>query len=461
VSENTQDELPVLVVDDEQSMREFLSVMLKRQGIPFELATSAKEAIAFFGPGRFRLVLTDLRMDESEAGLDILRHVRETDPACQVIVMTAYASTETAISAIRQGAYDYINKPFKLEEVRSVIDRALEKYALVSENLYLRSQLDSSHFDEIIGRSDAIKSVFDLIGRVAPTKTTVLLTGESGTGKELFARAIHKQSGLDGAFVPVNCGAIPENLIESELFGYTKGAFTGASQDRDGLFVAASSGTLFLDEVGELPAATQVKLLRALQEKKVKPVGSNSEQPVDVRIVAATNRNLQEEVDAGRFREDLYYRLNVISIELPPLRDREGDIRLLIEYYVKRFAEEIGNHVEGVDAEALRALVNHDYPGNVRELQNIVERAVTLERSTLITVDSLPQSIATKESGGDESVLNLPPEGVDIDAVLERVERALVEQALERTEGNRTEAAKLLKITFRSMRYRLQKHGID
>ncbi len=452
---------PILIVDDEQSIREFLSIMLKRQDYEYEVASNSKEALAKLDEMQFSLVLTDLRMDDTEAGLDILKHVKATDPACQVIVMTAFASAETAISAIREGAYDYINKPFKLEEVRAVIERALEKYELISENLYLKSQLDVGSFGEVVGKSESIRRVFDMIERVAPTKTTVLLTGESGTGKELFARALHRRSNLDGPFVPVNCGAIPENLIESELFGYKKGAFTGANQDRDGLFVAASGGTLFLDEVGELPLTTQVRMLRAIQEKKVKPVGSNEEVAVDVRIIAATNRDLQEEVDEGRFREDLFYRLNVISIELPPLRQREGDIRLLIEHYVHKYAEEIGNDVDGVESDALRLLIHYDYPGNVRQLQNIIERAVTLERGSMITVDSLPTSVTRATVSETDSVLHLPEEGVNIDEVMERVENALITQALELTDGNRTEAAKLLGISFRSMRYRLQKHGIE
>jgi two-component system response regulator PilR (NtrC family) len=451
----------ILIVDDEQSMREFLSIMLKRKGIPCEVASSFQEAVAAFEPNKFSLVLTDLRMNEATAGLDVLEHVKKHDPAVQVVVMTAFATAETAVSAIRNGAYDYINKPFKLEEVKAVIDRALEKHELLSENLYLKSKLDSDTHSEIIGRSDAIRQVFDLIERVAPTKTTVLLTGESGTGKELFGRAVHRNSGQEGKFVPVNCGAIPENLIESELFGYKKGAFTGAERDRDGLFVAASGGTLFLDEVGELPAATQVRLLRAIQEKRVKPIGSNEEIAVDVRIVAATNRDLQLEVEEGRFREDLFYRLNVISIDLPPLRRREGDVRLLVEHFVGVYAEQMNSQVSGVDSDALRTLLNYDYPGNVRELQNIVERAVTLEREDMITPNSLPPTVLEHSSSTKDSVMVLPADGVNIDDVLERVERALIEQALERTEGNRTEAAKVLEISFRSMRYRLQKHGIE
>lgn len=452
---------PILIVDDEQSMREFLSIMFKRQGYPHEMATSAQEAIEKFEHDRYRLVLTDLRMADQNSGLEILRHVKATDPACQVIVMTAYASPESAISAIKEGAYDYILKPFKLDDVKVIIERALEKYELVAENLYLKSKLDHDNFEEIIGKSDAMRRVFDLIERVAPTKTTVLLTGESGTGKELFARAIHNRSNMGGGFFPVNCGAIPENLIESELFGYKKGAFTGAEKDRDGLFVAASGGTLFLDEVGELPPTTQVRLLRALQEKKVKPVGGTQEVDVDVRIIAATNRDLEEEVETGRFREDLFYRLNVITLELPPLRERAGDVRLLVEHYTRHYAREIGNDVEGVDSTALNVLLSHDYPGNVRELQNIIERAVTLERSSLITLDSLPPGLVDHSSSPTASAARLPEGGVDLEEVVAELERTMIEQALERTDGNRTEAAKLLGISFRSMRYRLQKLGID
>ena len=453
----------LLVVDDEQSMREFLSVLLRRMDIEVQAVPSGDEAIRQITPDcQFAVVITDLKMPGTAGGLDVLRHVKSVTPATQVVVMTAFATPETAISAIREGAYDYITKPFKVDEARIVVQRAIEKHALLSENLYLRTRVEErSSYANIIGTSDAMKRVFSLIDRVAPTKTTVLLQGESGTGKELVARAIHERSGLSGEFVAINCGAIPENLVEAELFGYLKGAFTGADSDRRGLFEAASGGTLFLDEVGELPLATQVRLLRALQERTIKRVGDTKEREVDVRIVAATNRDLRGEIDAGRFREDLYFRLNVISIELPPLRKRPGDTKLLIEHYVRKYASEIGNPVEGVEAEAMRALLEYSYPGNIRELQNIIERAVTLEMTNLVTMESLPSTVTEPPNETSSRRFELTKDGVSLDLILETVERDLLEQALALTDGNRTEAAKLLDISFRSIRYRLQKYGFE
>lgn len=452
---------PVLVVDDEPSLREFLSIFLRKQGLEVETAEDGAEAIArVTSDQRYSLVLTDLKMPGEASGLDVLRHVKDVAPATQVVVMTAYATPETAISAIRDGAYDYITKPFKVDQARAVVRRGLEKYRLIAENLYLRRALDADPFDEMVGTSTPMRQVFQLVQRVAPTQTTILLQGESGTGKELVARAIHARSNRSGEFVPVNCGAIPENLIEAELFGYVKGAFTGAESNRAGLFEAATDGTLFLDEIGELPLNTQVRMLRALQERRIKPVGGTKEVPVNVRILAATNRDLRADVEAGLFREDLFYRLNVINIEIPPLRDRPGDIKLLLEHYLRRFAEQLGNPVEGLDAESLRLLLDYGYPGNVRELQNIMERAVTLEMSPLITTSSLPPHVAEQKQAGDSKAFNVTADGVDLDAILGSVEEDLIRQALDLTDGNRTEAAKLLGVTFRSFRYRLDKYGI-
>ncbi len=454
---------PVLIVDDEQSMREFLGVLLRRMDVEFETASNGIDAIEKVqGDGEYSLVLTDLKMPGGAGGLEVLTHVKAVAPATQVVVMTAFATPETAISAIRDGAYDYLTKPFKLDEVRVVVERALEKYELLRENVYLKRVVgEGDAYNSIIGRSESMKKVFVLIERVAPTTTTVLIQGESGTGKELVANAIHERSGRSGEFVAVNCGAIPENLVDAELFGYVKGAFTGADTDRGGLFEAANGGTLFLDEIGELPLNTQVRLLRALQERAIKRVGDTKERPIDVRIVAATNRELREEVDEGRFRQDLFYRLNVITLELPPLRKRPGDIRLLVEQFVARYAERIGNPVEGVDSEAMRALVAYRYPGNIRELQNLIERAVTLETGTMITLESLPPALTERSAATPATAFTVTEEGISIDAVLEGVERDLLEQALALTDGNRTEAAKLLDISFRSIRYRLQKYGYE
>lgn len=462
-SEHLKTRPRVLVVDDEPSMREFLGIMLKKVGCDLHTEANGDEAIALLDrDADFGVVITDLRMPGKATGLDVLRHAKMVAPSAQVIVMTAFATPETAIAALKEGAYDYLTKPFRIDEVRAVLERALEKHGLLAENLYLRAELkEQSSYGEIIGSSAAMKKVFSLIDRVAPSRTTVLIQGESGTGKELVARAIHDRSGVEGEFVPVNCGAIPENLIEAELFGYVKGAFTGAESNREGLFQAAEGGTLFLDEVGELPLATQVRLLRVLQEKKIRRVGDNKELDVDARIVAATNLDLREEVEAGRFREDLYYRLAVIAVDVPPLRRRPSDVRLLLEHYISKYAKNLGSEVEGLEQEALQLLLKYSYPGNVRELQNIVERAVTLELGTLITTDVLPPHVVntTRAEGG--SAIELGDDGVNLDAILEDIERQYLVQALDVTNGNRTEAAKLLNISFRSIRYRLRKFGFD
>jgi two-component system response regulator PilR (NtrC family) len=462
-SQQVGPERPVLIVDDEPSMRDFLSIMLRAEGCQVQTARHAEEAIGMIEAGeRYALVLSDLRMD-GMSGLELLRFIKERDPACQVVIMTAFASAETALAAIRDGAYDYMIKPFKVEQARVVVHRALEKFSLLRENLYLKQALgERKGMGAIIGKSEAMARVFDLIERVAPTRTNILITGESGTGKELVAQAIHAHSAFkDGPFVPINCGAIPENLIESELFGHRKGSFTGAIADKKGLFEAAKGGTVFLDEIGELPLATQVRFLRVLQERMIKPVGSATEVAIDCRIIAATNRSLREEVAAGRFREDLYYRLNVITLDLPPLRERTEDLRLLINHFVQKLSREMGRDIKGVSADAMRLLMNYSYPGNVRELQNIIERAVTLERDTMISAEVLPYQLQKERVDQAAEQVEIPDEGINLEAMVEDLERTMIRKALERSGGVKKEAAKLLGITFRSMRYRLDKYGMD
>lgn len=454
---------PILVVDDEQSMREFLSIMLDERGYETVAEDRGEAAIERLESGeRFSLIITDLKMPGA-GGLDVLERSKALDPACQVIVVTAYATPESAISAIKQGAYDYIQKPFKVDQAEVVVERALEKYDLVSENLYLKERLeDRTRFGALIGQSDPMRQVFERIARVAPTQSTVLITGESGTGKELVARELHQRSDVsEGPFRPISCGAIPENLIESELFGHVEGAFTGADQDKKGLFEAAEGGTVFLDEIGELPKSTQVKLLRVLQEKKIKPVGGNREFEIDCRILAATNRDLREAVEAGTFREDLFYRLNVIPIELPPLRQRREDLPLLLEHFVEQYADEVGHPVEGVTADAKRILLNYSYPGNVRELENVVQRAVTLETGDMITTDVLPYNMQEESFDRVTRDLEIPEDGLDLEAMVEQLERQLIDKALEEADGVKKEAAELLNISFRSLRYRLDKYDID
>ena len=450
----------ILVVDDVRSMREFLEIFFRREGYDVTTAGDVESALLCVENDDFDLIITDIQMPE-KTGLDLLRSARDLSPETVVIVITAFATTDTAIAAMKEGAYDYITKPFKVDEIRLVVEKALEKKLLSRENRRLRTELrGQARHRSIIGSSPALQRVFDLIAQVADTKTNVLITGESGTGKELVARDIHAQSGRrDKPFVAVNCGAIPENLLESELFGHVKGAFTGAVSNKDGLFETAENGTLFLDEIGELSPSLQVKLLRVLQEKVIRRVGGTSDLRVDVRILSATNRNLSDEVVAGRFREDLYYRLNVIQIPLPALSERRDDIPLLVHHFMEKFNHELGKNVEGVAEGAMSKLLAYRYPGNVRELENVIERAVALSRDPLIDIDSLPPTL-TKVAESKLST-QIPPEGVDLEGLLANYERTMLREALRMTEGVKKRAAQLLAVSFRSFRYRLEKLGLD
>jgi two-component system response regulator PilR (NtrC family) len=462
----------ILVVDDEQSMREFLAICLRRAGHDVVLAQTGAEAIAKLRGHPFDVVVTDLKMPGELDGLGILAGIKSgavRNPSAsprdqvepEVILVTAYASADTALAAMRFGAYDYLTKPFQVDEINVVIARALEKRALVVENLALKDKVAGRvRLASLLGKSRGMQKVFELIGKIHSTRTSVLITGESGTGKELVARALHSEgSRAKAPFVAVNCGAIPEELMESELFGHKRGSFTGAIADKPGLFQEADSGTLFLDEIGELSVGLQVKLLRALQERKVKQVGATDELEVDVRVIAATNRELEAEVARGAFRADLYYRLNVIEIRIPPLRQRREDIALLAEHFVARFAAE---HRAGarLSADALRKLESYDFPGNVRELENMIERAIALSSSDVIATADLPDMKPAAATGGVPPT-ELPAEGVDLDRLLSEYERGWVLRALEQTGGVRKRAAALLGISFRSFRYRLEKLGID
>ncbi|MBA3461969.1 MAG: sigma-54-dependent Fis family transcriptional regulator [Deltaproteobacteria bacterium] len=452
----------ILVVDDEQSMREFLAICLRRSGHQVEVAFNGESALAKSQQSLFDIVITDLRMPGTMDGLALLTALRDPSlPAQQrpeVILVTAYATKETALAATKRGAYDYLTKPFQVDEINAVIDRALEKRALVEANLALRDQISGRfRLANLLGKSKAMQKVFELIGKLHSARTSVLVTGESGTGKELVARALHTEgTRARMPFVAVNCGAIPDELMESELFGHKKGAFTGAVSDKVGLFQEADGGTLFLDEIGELSLGLQVKLLRVLQERKVKAVGATEELEVDVRVVCATNRDLDAEVARGAFRADLYYRLNVIQVWIPPLRHRREDIPLLAEHFLRLFIAEHGRPVQ-MSAEGLRALESYDFPGNVRELQNIIERAVTLSSGPILTAADFP---VRQQRPTAEVPHELPPEGVDLDRLLSDYERVWVTRALEKADGVRKRAAALLGISFRSMRYRLDKLGL-
>jgi two-component system response regulator PilR (NtrC family) len=448
----------VLVVDDERSMQEFLEIFFRSEGYDVVTAGDVESARLHLEGDDFDVVISDIQMPDG-SGLDLLDAVHELSPESVVIMITAFASTETAIAAMRQGAYDYVTKPFKVDEIRMVVEKALEKKLLASENRRLRSEL-RSRSRSMIGTSAAMQRVFDLIAQVADTKATVLITGESGTGKEMVARAIHEGGDRrERPFVVVNCAAIPENLLESELFGHVRGAFTGAVASRAGLFEAADRGTLFLDEVGELPPPLQVKLLRVLQERTFRRVGGTHDQRADVRILSATNRDLALDVKQGRFREDLYYRLNVIEIRLPSLRERRDDVALLVDHFVARFAKELGKDVTGCSPQVMQKLLAYPFPGNVRELENVIERAVALSRSSILDLDSLPPVLMSPSAPVHSS--RIPPEGVDLERLLQDYERSLLLEALVPARGVKKRAAQLLGISFRSYRYRLEKLGID
>jgi two-component system response regulator PilR (NtrC family) len=453
----------ILVVDDEQSMREFLDIMLKKEGYKVSLASNGEEVLKLAERDIFDLILMDIRMPKLD-GISVLKKVKTLSPETIVIMITAYASADTAIKAMKEGAYDYITKPFKVDEIKLIIRNALEKKNLQKENILLKQVVrDRYHFDNIMGQCPNMLALYDLLEKVAPTKTNTLITGESGTGKELVAKAIHYNSPRkDKPFVTLNCGAIPESLIESELFGHMKGAFTDAIATKKGLFEMADEGTIFLDEISELPLLMQVKLLRVLQDREFKRVGGTEDIRVDVRIISATNKDLEEAVREKRFREDLFYRLNVIQIKLPPLRERREDIPLLALHFLKRYAEELNKNITGISPEALRILLNYDFPGNVRELQNIIERAVALENTPELTPQNLSsyleQQPLLKKNLFD---LDIPSEGIDLEKIVEELERSLLVKALDKTKGIKKKAAELLRINFRSMRYRLEKYGLN
>jgi two-component system response regulator PilR (NtrC family) len=451
------------VADDEQSMREFLDIMLKKEGYKVSLASNGEEVVKLIDNDLFDLVLMDIRMPKLD-GISALKKIKSTAPETVVIMITAYASADTAIKAMKEGAYDYITKPFKVEEIKLIIKNALEKKNLQKENILLKQVVrDRYHFGNIIGQSPKMMALYDLLEKVSPTKTNILIAGESGTGKELVAKAIHYNSvRKEKPFVTLNCGAIPESLIESELFGHMKGAFTDAIATKKGLFEVADEGTIFLDEISELPLLMQVKLLRVLQDKEFKRVGGTEDIRVDVRIISATNKDLEEAVKEKHFREDLFYRLNVIQIKLPPLRDRKEDIPILAGHFLKKYSEELNKNILKTSPEALQILLNYEYPGNVRELQNIIERAVALESGQELTVHNLSSYLSEQPFLRKGPIdIEIPNEGIDLEKMVEDLERTLLLKALDKTKGIKKKAAELLRINFRSMRYRLEKYGLN
>jgi two-component system response regulator PilR (NtrC family) len=452
----------LLIVDDEESLLEFLSLLFEQEGYAVTTAASMAAARARLGDGEYDLVLCDVMMPDGN-GLDLLREIQRGEDNTAVIMMTAYSSTKSAIEAMKAGAYDYVSKPFDVEEIKVLAERALEKTALEEQNVYLRRELEGKYTfaNNIIGASRKMREIFSLVERVARTSSTVLIHGESGTGKELIARAIHYESPRSAAkFLSINCGALPENLLESELFGHVKGAFTGAVREKKGLFQEADQGTLFLDEVGEMTPSMQVKLLRALQERTVRRVGGNHEEAVDVRIIAATNQDLAARIASGDFREDLYYRINVIPINLPPLRQRREDIPPLVEHFLRKFSEQMGmGDPKRISLDAMRLLEGYQWPGNVRELENVIERAIALSPEPTLTTKDLPgQLLDGRPAGGD--AVTLPDDGLDLEGHLERIRAELMTQALDRCGGVQTKAAELLGMSFRSFRYYAKKVGV-
>lgn len=448
----------VLVVDDEENIRLVLKTLLRRHGYEVEVAGGGQEAlqkIDTFGPD---VVLTDVRMPKV-GGMDLLSVLRAKNNPATVIVMSAYGNSEQAIEAMKAGAYDYLQKPFQPDEVVLALRKAEERELLRRENVALREEMRREfRFDDILAKSGEMQNIFRTISKIADYKTTVLITGESGVGKELVARALHTQSNRRaGRFVAVNCGAIPENLLESELFGHKRGAFTDAISDRRGLFEEADGGTLFLDEIGEIPLGLQVKLLRVLQESTIRRLGDVKDVSVDVRIVAATHRDLQSEISAGRFREDLFYRLNVLPIVVPPLRERREDIMLLVEHFMARNNARLGTRVRGFDAEARRLLIEYSWPGNVRELENTVERAMVLAEGETIGVADLPERL---REASDPIQMQLSSDELSVKRTTRIIEEILIRRALARTKGNRTKAADLLEISHRALLYKMKDYKI-
>ena len=451
----------ILVVDDERSMRDFLDIMLSKEGYQVSLAENGEEACELLEKEEFDLLITDIRMKDID-GIGVLKKAKSVMPDIVVVMISAFATADTAVDAMREGAYDYIPKPFKVNDFKRIVREALaSRKPFVDNKEKDASEDDIYHFGYLIGESPQIRKIYDLIERAGPTKTNVLISGESGTGKELVARAIHRESPRkDRPFVVINCAGMPETLIESELFGYKKGAFTGAVSDKQGLFDAAHEGTVFLDEVGELPATIQVKLLRVIQERTFVAVGGTEEKKVDVRIISATNKDLEEGVMDGKFREDLYFRLNVIHISMPPLRDRTGDLAILAQHFLGKCARELGKDVKKISAYAMEILRQYRFPGNVRELENIIERSVALETSNIV----LPESLTLASFRKDPISVNrrhsdLTFDGIELDKVMAAIETDYIMKAMEMAQGSKQKASQFLGISMRSLRYRLEKLG--
>jgi len=451
----------ILVVDDDLGMRDLLEIMLTQEGHEVACSGAPEKALQRFRKDRFDLVITDLKMPKMD-GIEFLRQVKELSPETQVILITAFASGDTALSAMKEGAYDYIEKDFDIDDLKRIVQEALGKRGVNKEEVqFIKDPAGYISFEGMIGKSREMLKIYATIKKVAETSANVLILGESGTGKELVAKAIHQHSPRkEMPFVVINCGGIPENLLESELFGYMKGSFTGAFTDKAGLFETANEGTIFLDEIGELPPLLQVKLLRVVQEKTFRRIGGKMDIRVNTRIISATNQNLEEKVKQGSFREDLYYRLNVIPITLPPLRARKEDIPLLTRYFIEKYSREFAKEIKTISSYALELLMNYPFPGNIRELENIIERSVALENTNIILPDNLFLE-KNQSRPGHAYPVEIPDTGIHLNEELAGIERLLIEKALLKAGGSKTKAAELLHVSFDSLRYRIDKLGIE
>jgi two-component system response regulator AtoC len=448
----------ILLIDDEENFRHMLSVILKKRGYDVETANNGVDGLKKIDTGSYDTVLCDIRMPEMD-GLEFLKEAQQAGCESTIIMMSAYGSLDTAIEAMKLGAYDYISKPFKPDEIVLTLKKAEERERLRRENLFLKKEVQKEYsFENIISKNDRMRQIFDTIRKVAKYKSTILVEGESGTGKELVAKAIHFNSDRsDNPFIPVNCGAIPENLLESELFGHTKGSFTNAVRTKKGLFEEADGGTMFLDEIGELPLQLQVKLLRVLQDGEIRRIGDSRPIIIDVRIIAATIKDLDKEVRESKFRDDLFYRLNVLPIKIPPLRERKEDIPLLVDHFIGKYNRELGKPIDEITQEALNCLVNYNWKGNVRELENVIERAIVLTESKEIQQENLPVEI---QNPREESRISLLNDELSIKKASRYLEIDLIKKALLKTKGNHTHAAKLLEISHRALLYKIKEYGI-
>jgi len=449
----------ILIIDDEKSIIDLLTVVFEKEGYSVSKSLSGPRGIELIDKEDFDLILTDIKLPQM-SGMDILKHVLKTNPNTPVIMITAYGTLKQAVEAFKNGAVDYVVKPFDIDELKIIVAQGLEKRKLKTENIKLKQQLkEKNNFANIVGKNKKIKEIFDLIEKISDSDSTILIEGESGTGKEIAARAIHFNSHRkERPFVSVNCGALPENLLESELYGHVKGSFTGAIANKKGMFETAEKGTIFLDEIGELSPFAQVKLLRTLQDKRIRRVGGNDEILIDVRIVAATNQDLKKRLDEGRFREDLFYRINVISFEMPPLRERKDDIPLLVTHFLEKYCTKTGSNMKRIAPEVYNIFESYAWPGNIRELENTIERTVAIEERETITIKSLPAELLAPRKKSHKD-LDLEP-GFDLNKTLDEISKQYVARAFDLSSGRLKEAAEILGVNYRSLRYLIEKHGI-